>query len=84
MTMEVLVHATGHQVRCMLWVQVATFMTFNEGIGFLCGFKFFALNIFWASKDTCLFIQYVLEQDCTQSLVIINKTWVVLLISTIV
>ena len=57
--MAVLVLATGHQVRCMLWVQMATF---NEGIGFLCGLKFFALNIFWASKDTCLLIQYVLEQ----------------------
>ena len=49
-----------------------------------CGLKFFALNIFWASKDTCLLIQYVSEQDCTQSLVVISKTWVVLLISTIV
>ena len=34
---------TGHQVRCIPWVQVAMF---NKGIGFLCGLKFFASNIF--------------------------------------
>ena len=35
--------ATGHPVRCILWVQVAIF---NKGIGFLCGSKFVALNKF--------------------------------------
>ena len=34
--------ATGHQVCCMLWVQVAVF---NKGIGFLYGSKFFETNI---------------------------------------
>ena len=38
-----IVPATGHQVRCISWVQMGTF---NEEIGFLCGLKFFALNIF--------------------------------------
>ena len=31
------------QVRCIPWVQMGTF---NKEIGFLCGLKFFALNIF--------------------------------------
>ena len=35
--------ASGHQVRCIPWVQMGTF---NKEIGFLCGLKFFALNIF--------------------------------------
>ena len=37
------VPASGHQVRCIAWVQMGTF---NTEIGFLCGLKFFALNIF--------------------------------------
>ena len=41
MTMVVL--NSSQQVRCMLWVHVATF---NKGIAFLRGLKFFALNIF--------------------------------------
>ena len=36
-----IVLATGHQVRCILWVQVAIF---NKGIGFLCELNFYALN----------------------------------------
>ena len=39
----VIVPASGHQVRCMPWVQMGTF---NKEIGFLCWLKFFALNIF--------------------------------------
>ena len=39
----VIVPASGHQVRCIPLVQMGTF---NKEIGFLCGLKFFALNIF--------------------------------------
>ena len=39
-----IVPASGHQVRCIPWVQMGTF---NKEIGFLCGLKFFALNILW-------------------------------------
>ena len=38
-----IVPVSGHQVRCIPWVQMGTF---NKEIGFLCGLKFFALNIF--------------------------------------
>ena len=38
-----IVPASGHQVRCIPWVQIGTF---NKEIGLLCGLKFFALNIF--------------------------------------
>ena len=38
-----IVPASGHQVRCIPWVQMCTF---NKEIGFLCGLKSFALNIF--------------------------------------
>ena len=38
-----IVPASGHQVRCIPWVQMGTF---DKEIGFLCGLKFFALNIF--------------------------------------
>ena len=38
-----IVQASGHQVRCIPWVQMGTF---NKEISFLCGVKFFALNIF--------------------------------------
>ena len=38
-----IVPASGHQVRCIPWVQMGTF---HKEIGFLCGLKFFALNIF--------------------------------------
>ena len=38
-----IVPASGHQVRCIPWVQMGIF---NKEIGFLCGLKFFALNIF--------------------------------------
>ena len=38
-----IVPASGHQVRCIHWVQMDTF---NKEIGYLCGLKFFALNIF--------------------------------------
>ena len=38
-----IVPACGHQVRCIPLVQMGTF---NKEIGFLCGLKFFALNIF--------------------------------------
>ena len=36
-----IVRASGHQVRCIPWVQMGTF---NKEIVFLCGLKFFALN----------------------------------------
>ena len=38
-----IVLASGHQVHCIPWVQMGTF---NKEISFLCGLKFFALNIF--------------------------------------
>ena len=38
-----IVPASGHQVRCIPWVQMGAF---NKEIGFLCGLKFFAFNIF--------------------------------------
>ena len=38
-----IVPASGHQVRCIPWAQMGTF---NKEIGFLCGLKFFSLNIF--------------------------------------
>ena len=38
-----IVPASGHQVHYIPWVQMGTF---NKEIGFLCGLKFFALNIF--------------------------------------
>ena len=41
--MTMVLFATGHKVRCILWVQVAIF---NKEVGLLCGLKFFALNIF--------------------------------------
>ena len=37
-----IVPASSHQVRCILWVQMGTF---NKEFGFLCGLKFFALHI---------------------------------------
>ena len=49
--------ATSHQVRCNHWEQVAIF---NEGIGFLCGLKFFALNVFceeYLQPSLCLMLQ---------------------------
>ena len=39
----IIVPASGHLVRCIPWVQMGTF---NKEISFLCGLKFFALNIF--------------------------------------
>ena len=41
-TNTMIVPASGHQVRCIPWVQMGTF---NKEIGFLCGLKLFALNI---------------------------------------
>ena len=41
--MTMIVPASGHQVRCIPWVQMSTF---KKEIVFLCGLKFFALNIF--------------------------------------
>ena len=38
-----IVPASGHQVRCIPWVQMGTL---NKEIGFLCGLKFFTLSIF--------------------------------------
>ena len=38
-----IVPASGHQVRCIPWVQMGTF---NKDISFWYGLKFFALNIF--------------------------------------
>ena len=35
--------ASGHQVRCIPWLPMGTL---NKEMGFLCGFKFFALNVF--------------------------------------
>ena len=41
--MTMIIPASGHQVRCPLRVQMDTF---NKKIDFLCGLKFFALNVF--------------------------------------
>ena len=41
-SVTMIVPASGHQVRCIPRVQMGTF---NKEIGFLCGFRFFALNI---------------------------------------
>ena len=38
-----IVSASGHQIRCLPWVQMGTF---NKKFGFLCGSQFFALKIF--------------------------------------
>ena len=38
-----MIPASGHKVRCTPWVQMGTF---NKEIGFICGLKFFALNIY--------------------------------------
>ena len=38
-----MIPASGHQVRCIPWVQMGTF---NKEIGFLCGLQFLELNIF--------------------------------------
>ena len=40
---------TGHQVHCILWVQMAIS---NKGIGFLSGLKIFVLNTFCEELDT--------------------------------
>ena len=42
-SVTMIVPAFGQQVRCIPWMQMGIF---NEEIGFLCGLKFFALNIF--------------------------------------
>ena len=42
-TVTMIVPASGHQIHCIPWVEMATF---NKEIGFLCGLKFFASNIF--------------------------------------
>ena len=47
-----IVPVSGHQVRCIPWVQMGTF---NKEIGFLCGLKFFSLNIFcWEYHQSSL------------------------------
>ena len=38
-----IVPASGHRVRRIAWMQMGTF---NKELGFLCGLKLFALNIF--------------------------------------
>ena len=42
-----IVPASGHQVRCIPWVQMGTFI---KEIALLCGLKFFALNIFYGES----------------------------------
>ena len=43
--MTMIVPASGHQVRCIPWVQNGTF---NKVIGFLCGLKKFCIEyILW-------------------------------------
>ena len=50
------VSASGHQVRCIPWVQMGIF---NKKIGFLCGLKFFALNIWVRSRNrVCLVLWF--------------------------
>ena len=48
-----IVPASGHQVRCIPWVQMGTF---NKEIGFLCGLKFFALKYFVGNTYNRVFI----------------------------
>ena len=48
-----IVPAFAHQVRCIPWVQMGTF---NKEIGFLCGLKFFALNIFCGNTYNRVYI----------------------------
>ena len=61
--------ATGHQVPCILWVQM---VLFNKGIGFLCGLKFFGLNMFceeYLQQSLCLMLQICLKltvKDCAK------------------
>ena len=88
--------ATGHQFRCIRWVQVAIF---NKTIGFYVDYNsLHVANMLkkdncqrctnkWlcASKHTCLFIYYGfimgLEQGWTQSLVVSCTFWIVPVIS---
>ena len=44
----IIVLATDHQVRAILWEQVAIFYKVNKGIGFLCGLKL--LNMILSTK----------------------------------
>ena len=58
----------GQQVRCILWVQGAIY---NKGIGFLCGLKFFALNILIIFCGEYLIIKSMFE------VAIMLKRWTV-------
>ena len=48
--------ATGHHVRCILWEKVSAF---NKVIGFLCGLKIFVLDTFceYLQSSLCLMLQ---------------------------
>ena len=48
-----IVPASGHQVRCIPWVQMGTI---NKEIGFLCGLKFFGLDIFVGNTNGRVYI----------------------------
>ena len=50
---SMIVPASGHQVRCIPWVQMGTF---NKEIGFLCGLKICALNIFGGNTYNQVYI----------------------------
>ena len=60
-SVTMIVLASDHQVRCIPWVQMGTF---NKEIGFLCGLKFFAFDIFlegYLQSSLHLMLQIKLE-----------------------
>ena len=69
-----IVLASHHQVRCIPWVQMGIF---NKEIGFLCGIKFFALNIFcgeYLPSSLHLMLQIWWNRYCERCA---NKKWCV-------
>ena len=67
-----IVPASGHHVRCIPWMQMGTF---KKEIGFLCGLKFFASNIFWGEylqSSLHLMLQIWWNHYCERCA---NKKW---------
>ena len=67
-----IVPASGHQVRCIPWVQMGTF---NKEIGCLCGLKFFASDIFCENTYNRVYIwccKYGENRHCERCA---NKWW---------
>ena len=61
--------ATGHQVRCILWEQGAIF---NKEIGFLCGLKKIALNIFRVTTKSMFDVANMLKKITVKDVPINN------------